>query len=462
MTARDRARLLRPQSIPLWLGLAPLVMLFLFAVQSKSGLGLPMLIAAALGGIGFGVSVGYHFFCRASIPKVVIKPMGFWRGAIVALALLPLTLVNLYGAGSGHSLMLSPYGITSPQRWIAIAAKMVLGTPLGLNTAPLPQLPASLSEGIFLGGALWGALGYGLVFAIAGFGFAALRQESFDPRQDPFGGSGTWPFLRMMIGYYYGLSLGFWFGAGAIWLAKTVFSNTEALPSTLQAVLMALGVNRDPNLAFTNAVGLAGLLVVFSTLFLGKADFAAGFSDPRPEEKEPDMKIKIPELPQTPEPEFDFASIGHETDQIAQQFQSQLQDLARQLGFQDPIETAASLVAAPAESIEEAPAEHEPPVANVISARRPDFDVSFDSAMGQLSNVYVQVSAQLGSTELPLTDWLTMAEGSILELPRSKDNSITLCINDKPVGKGRAVVLEDHKAIKVLKLSSDATQHLGR
>jgi flagellar motor switch/type III secretory pathway protein FliN len=462
MTARDRARLLRPQAIPLWLGLAPLLMLFLFAVQSKSGLGTPMLLASALGAIGFGVSVGYHFFCRASIPKVVIKPMGFWRGAIVALALLPLTLVNLYGAGSGYSLMLSPYGITSPKRLVSIAAKMLLGEPLGLNSAPLPQLPESLHQGIFLGGALWGALGYALVFAIAGFGFAALRQEAFDPRQDPFGGSGSWPFLRMMIGYYYGLSLGFWFGAGAIWLARTVFSNTAALPSTLQAVLMAIGVHRDPNLAFTNAVGLAGLLIVFSTLFLGKADFTAGFTDPRPEEKEPDMKIKIPELPHTPEPEFDFASIGHETEQIAQQFQSQLQDLARQLGFDEPIETAAALVAAPAEEVEEAPTEQEPPVANIISARRPDFDVSFDSAMGQLSNVYVQVSAQLGSTELPLTDWLTMAEGSILELPRPKDNTITVCINGKPVGKGRAVMLEDHKAIKVLKLSSDATQHLGR
>ncbi|MNX91089.1 flagellar motor switch protein [compost metagenome] len=266
----------------------------------------------------------------------------------------------------------------------------------------------------------------------------------------------------MMIGYYYGLSLGFWFGAGTIWLAKTVFSNPQNLPPTLQAVLTAIGVSPNPNLAFTNAVGLAGLLLVFSTLFLGKADFAAGFSDPRPEEKEPDMKIKIPELPKTPEPEFDFASIGHETDQIAQQFQSQLQDLARQLGFQDPVETAASLVAAPAEEVEDAPTEQEPPVTNIISARRPDFDVSFDSAMGQLSNVYVQVSAQLGSTELQLTDWLTMAEGSILELPRPKDNTITVCINGKPVGKGRAVMLEDHKAIKVLKLSSDATQHLGR
>lgn len=462
MTARDRARLLRPQAIPLWLGLAPLVMLFLFAVQSKTGLGIPMLIAGILGGLGFGVSVGYHFFCRASIPKVVIKPMGFWRGAAVAIALLPLTLVNLFGAGTGHSLMLSPYGITTIRGFLKIAATMVLGNQLGLNTAPLPQLPAALAEGLFLGGALWGALGYGLVFALAGFGFAALRQESFDPRQDPFGGSGTWPFLRMLIGYYYGLSLGFWFGAGAIWLAKTVFARAESLPPTLQAVLTAIGVHNDPNLAFTNAVGLAGLLVVFSTLFLGKADFAAGFTDPRPEEKEPDMKIKIPELPKTPEPEFDFASIGHETEQIAQQFQTQLQDLARQLGFLDPVETAASLIATPAERVEEAPSEQEPAVTNIISARKPDFDVSFDSAMGQLSNVYVQVSAQLGSTELPLTEWLTMAEGSILELPRPKDNTITVCINGKPVGKGRAVMLEDHKAIKVLKLSSDATQHLGR
>lgn len=461
MTARERARLLRPQSIPLWLGLAPLLLFLVFAVRSGTGLNPLMVLMALLGAAGFVCSVGYHFFCRKSIPKVVIKPMGFAKGALVVAVILPVTLVNLWGSGAGYSLMLSPNGMMSVARWFKVAAKLLLGSPLGLNLDPVPKVSQALMGGGFLGGALWGALGYAVIFGLAGSGFAALRQEAFDPRQEPFGGSSTWPMLRPLIGFYYGMSLGFWFGAAGIWVGKTLFGNSEIVAPSLQALLTTFGVVSDPNLAFTNAFGTAGWLVAFSTLFLGKADFTVGFSDPRPEEKEPDMKIKIPELPKTPEPEFDFASIGHETEQIAQAFQGQLAELARQMGFLDPIEPASSVVMAPDESLGDRPNE-EPAVTNVISARRPDFDVSFDSAMGQLSNVYVQVSAQLGSMELPLTDWLMMAEGSILELPRPKDNTVAVCINGKPIGKGKAVMLEDHKAIKVLKLSADATQHLGR
>lgn len=461
MTARERAKLLRPQSIPLWLGLAPLLLFLIYLLRSGTGLSPILMVVALFGVVSFAVSVGYHFFCRGSIPKVVIKPMPYMRGAVVVAILLPFTLMNLSGSGAGYSLILSPNGMESPARWLRVLANMLQGTSLPVNLEPLPKVSAFVMQGTFLGGALWGALGYAMIFALAGMGFAALRQEAFDPRQEPFGGSSGWPFWRMCIGYFYGLSLGFWFGAAGIWLGHKLFAGAASVAPSIQAMLTALGVVADPNVAFTNAVNTAGWLVAFSTLFLGKADFTVGFSDPRPEEREPDMKIKIPELPKTPEPEFDFASIGHETEQIAQSFQTQLSDLARQLGFLDPVEPASTLAASVQEDHSDEP-DQEPAVANVISARRPDFDVSFDSAMGQLSNVYVQVSAQLGSTELPLTEWLTLAEGSILELPRPKDNSVTLCINGKPVGKGRAVMIEDHKAIKVLRLSADATQNLGR
>lgn len=461
MTASERAKLLRPQAIPLWLGVAPLLMFLIFALRSGTGLSPLLLVFALFGVLGCAVSVGYHFFCRASIPKVVIKPMPYWRGVIVVALILPFTLVNLWGSGAGYSLMLSPNGMENVTRWLRVVAKMLLGNPIEVNLDQLPKVSAFVMQGPFLGGALWGALGFAVIFAVAGMGFSAMRQEAFDPRQEPFGGTSGWPFWRMAIGYYYGMSLGFWFGAAGIWLGHKIFAGSASLAPSIQAMLTALGVVADPNLAFTNAVSTAGWLVAFSTLFLGKADFTVGFTDPRPEEREPDMKIKIPELPKTPEPEFDFASIGHETEQIAQGFAAQLSDLARQLGFLDPVEAASALAASAKEDHTNEP-DKEPAVANVISARRPDFDVSFDSAMGQLSNVYVQVSAQLGSTELPLTDWLTLAEGSILELPRPKDNSVTLCINGKPVGKGRAVMIEDHKAIKVLRLSADATQNLGR
>lgn len=461
MTGKERARFLRPQALPLWLGLVPLFMFLLFGLRSGTGLNLPVLVLAALGLLGFGVSLGYHFFCRAALPRVVIQPMGHLRGSLVALAMLPLVLVNSWGIQSNRSLTLSPGGLVSPMDWIMTAANLALARPAPPPTRAIGALSQALFGGPFMGGALWGALGYAVAFAIAGGCFALLRQEAFDPRQEPFGGAGSWPMLRPLIGYFYGLSLGFLFGAVLIWLASTIFLRIEVLPPAIEAMLTAFGVVREPNLAFTHAFSAGGLIMGFSTLFLGRADFTAPFSDPKRAEREPDMKIKIPELPKTPPPEFDFASIGFETEQIATQFQAQLGELARQLGFADPIEPAAELLKdGRAEEQTEGP--KEPPVANLISARRPDFDLSFDSAMGQLSNVYVQVSAQLGSTELPLTDWLMMGEGSILELPRPKDNHVVLTINGRPVGKGRAVMVEDHKAIKVLALSPDATKNLGR
>lgn len=459
MTPQERARLLRPQAIPLWIGIIPLLMFLIYGLRSGTGLHPALIGLAAMGAGGFLTSLGYHFFCRRSIPRVVIKPMTFWRGFAIVVPILIFTLLNLRGSSSGQSLILSPNLMANPIRWLRLAAQLVSGTILPPQL--LPNGSEFLQQAMFLNGSLWGALGYSVVFGCAAFGFAALRQEAFDPRQEPFGGSSTWPFLRVLIAYYYGMSLGFWFGAVGIWLGKATLEMASD-QSGVQALITAFGISSNPNLAFTNALSMGGWLVTFSTLFMGRADFTVGFTDPRPEEKEPDMKIKIPELPKTPEPEFDFASIGHETEQIAQQFQVQLSDLARQFGFLDPIEPASSLVVAAAKASLEEDEKVEPPVANVISARRPDFDVSFDSAMGQLSNVYVQVSAELGSMELPLTDWLTMAEGSILELPRSKDNMMTLCINGKAIGHGRAVSLEDHKAIKVLKLSADATKNLGR
>lgn len=459
MTPQERARLLRPQAIPLWLGIAPLLMFLVYGLRSDTGLHPTLIGLAGMGAAGFLVSLSYHFFCRRSIPKVVIKPLTFWRGFLVIIPILGFTILNLRGVASGQALILSPNLMANPVRWIRLAAQLLSGTIV--PPIAIPDGSEFVHQGMFMNGALWGALGYAVVFGCAAFGFAALRQEAFDPRQEPFGGSTTWPFLRVLIAYYYGMSLGFWFGAAGLWLGNATLGAASDQAGT-QALLTAFGLATNPNVAFTNALSMGGWLLTFATLFMGRGDFTVAFTDPRPEEKEPDMKIKIPELPKTPEPEFDFASIGHETEQIAQQFHVQLADLARQFGFLDPIEPASTLVMTAAKAQAEEDEKTEPALANVISARRPDFDTSFDSAMGQLSNVYVQVSAELGSMELPLTDWLTMAEGSILELPRSKDNLMTLCINGKAIGQGRAVMLEDHKAIKVLKLSADATKNLGR
>lgn len=454
---KKRAVGLLGQALPLWGGLVPIGMLLAFSARSGTGIhavvGALMLVAIA----GFLVSVGYHFFYRAAIPRVVLKPSTWGKALMVNLGILPIVLISLWGSPAGYGLTLSPNPLQEPGRWIQVAARLLLGAPVDMARPPVPDLSAFVGQGMFLGGALWGALGYAFVFALAGMGMAAMRKEVFDPRQEPYGGS-AWPMLRMLIGYFYGFSLGFWLGAAIIGTGRVLFSGVEALPESIGSMLLAFGVVADPNLAFTNGLSTGGFLMMVSTLFLGKGDFTASFSDPRPEQREPDMKVEIPKLPEVEAPSFDFAAISAETEQIAQAFQQELGAMVRSLGLTEEVEPASTVLATAEEKHDEGP--KEPPVLNVISARKPDFDVSFDSAMGQLSNVYVQVSAQLGSTEIPLADWLLMAEGAILEFPRPTDNTVQVCINGRAVGRARPVTLDDHKAIKVLMLSPDAQQTL--
>jgi flagellar motor switch/type III secretory pathway protein FliN len=94
----------------------------------------------------------------------------------------------------------------------------------------------------------------------------------------------------------------------------------------------------------------------------------------------------------------------------------------------------------------------EPRAVNLLSNRKPEFDTSFDQALGQLANVYVQISGQLGQLQVPLAEWLTLEEGSLLEMPRAADGTVTLCINGRAVGRAKPAAHENHIAVKVVKL----------
>ncbi len=459
MKAAVRSKLLRAQAIPLWAGLVPIALLVTFALRARTGLHPYTLVLGLLVLFGFVLSVAYHRWCARRWPRVVVTPMGFGSTLGVYGFLWFFSSLQMWGLQSGYAWTLSPDGMVSLARWMKVAARWLLGARLEADLPPWPMPAPEVWTGFYWNGMLWGALGYAFLFGLAGLGASLFRREAFDPRQTPFGGSGSWPMVRCLMGLYYGFTLGFYVGV----LLIAAVGRFQSLPG-LDALSRALGAIPDPNLAFATGLGASGWWLAAFALVTGRPDFTVRFTDPPVPEREPDMKVEIPPLPKTPAPDLDMSSLKYETDQMVLQFQKQLAQLSHELGFQDDLGSASSLVIGPSSSADDAtdPAPSSLPVTNVISARRPDFDVAFDSAMGQLSNVYVQVSAQLGSTELPLTDWMTLTEGAVLEVPRSPDNLVTLCINGRPVGRARAVVLEDHKAIQVLSLSPDATQQLGR
>lgn len=453
----SRGRKPRPslagQVVPLWLGVYPLAVFWVFWARGGTGMSLPFLVYAAALLVGFIVALNYHFFYRHRPPMSVIKPMGLGSAAAVALPLLAAAVIALYAASTGLPLTPVPgfSPLDTPFGWLRMGSAFLLA----LSHQPVPPLPpaaapAKLASWVSdlwpLGPGTWGAMGYGMSFGLAALGFSALRKEVFDPRQQPFGGT-SWPALRALVGLYFGNALGFGLGLVLV-MAAGLFPGLGGV----------FGAGPGAMHAFAMGFSTGGLLLAASALFMGKADFTAAFSDPKSERADPPMKVTIPPIPVSEPPVFDFSAIGIETNTMLSRFTRDLNDLMQGLGLNEfsPAEVPAGGAPAAGTEGRGSKAAREIPTTNLISARQPDFDLSFDTAMGQLSNIYVQVSAELGSIDFSLAEWLSLTEGSLLELPRQPDNQVALCINHQPVGQAKPVVVGNHVAVKVLKLAPDA------
>lgn len=444
------------QLYPILIGMVPIFLLMAFMTRGGAGLHRGVLALWALAAAGCLASVAYHIFYRASVPKSVIYPPTFWKTLPVSLVVFFVGLVNMWGASTNWALQLTPNQMESPRRWIQLLAMLLLREPTSEGAAAKAfKLAEWVTGANVLGGALWGAIGFACVFGIGGLLAAAARREAFDPRQEPFGTAGFWPILRALIGYYYGWALGFGIGAVLIWGLSFFTGGMQVVPEAIATLKTALGAVPDPNRAFTGGFVSGAFMLSLGMLFMGKGDFTVTFSDPKPEEKEPPMKVSIPELPKTELPNLDFGAVGAETEQIAAAFGRDLQQVVRQMGLgEDP----GVVFEAPAET--EVQETGEPATANLLSARKPEFDTAFDEALGQLASVYVQISAQLGQMQISLAEWLTLEEGSLLEIPRSADGSVAVCINGRQVGRGKPAVHENHVAVKVVKLEPGTVESL--
>ncbi|HEY9764973.1 MAG TPA: hypothetical protein V6C82_01350, partial [Chroococcales cyanobacterium] len=243
---------LRAQAMLLLIGIVPLGMLVLFWLRSGSGMHRWMMAFTVSYALSFVLSINYYFFYRHGTPKTIIHPSGVGRALIACLFILPFTVINLWGVERGWSLTLSPNGTQNPGRWLQLAAKLLLGQPVDLEAQILPNLPGWVYHPWFFHGALWGALGYAVVFGVGGLIGSFLRREVFDPRQEPFGG-GLWFLFRPLIGLYYGTTLGFCFGGALEFIAYNLFGSRDGISPAVSALLSAFGCVPDPNRAMTMA-----------------------------------------------------------------------------------------------------------------------------------------------------------------------------------------------------------------
>ncbi len=66
-----------------------------------------------------------------------------------------------------------------------------------------------------------------------------------------------------------------------------------------------------------------------------------------------------------------------------------------------------------------------------------------------LLDMKVLFSADLGTTQIPLSDILKYEKGSIIDLQKPAGASVEIFVNDRVVGKGEVMVYERNLAIRI-------------
>lgn len=330
----------------------------------------------------------------------------------------------------------------------------------------------------FLGGPLCAALGYALVLGLAGAIFGGLRRF-----ETPFSQkyveiinietgevtSDRQPIApvmqavnvvaRVLIGLFYGATLGFVLGT-LIVLPLVMFFRQGLLSPLSAPLLQTLGLSNLPDLAFTNAVSLGAILIPLVILVVAKMS-PQGMSvseelmrqhyEIRPTGRFiPADQLVGGNLPPTM---INFGAGGIALipdDELETELAANR--LLNELAMDDDNLTS--------EIIEEFGRDFEKvfgiDTRELISEPRQRQSVdkkrmalALDESFGELGNVPVEISAELGQASLPITEWLNLREGTLVLLDKAADEEIDILFNGVRKGKGKLVVSDDALAVKV-------------
>lgn len=437
-------------------GLFPLWMLIRFWLASGTGMHLGVWGFTGLWAASFLVALNYLLFYREAKPRTALVPAGIGQAVVVAALLVPMGAYNLLGVASGWHLTLSPGPTVPSSEWGAIAARLLLHEPLSLPPAPALDLVSHpwLVDFAYLRGSLWGALGYAVPFGLAAALFGLLRTEKRDPRDATLGTGVLATFTRGAVGLYYGATMGFLVGAVVVGALRGLFWDFAAAPPVVLNWIYALGAASNPNVAFGYAFPTACFLAAAVALFLGSRDFTAPVSDPKAVELTRPVRVLVPRVPPVPEAPFDARAMQAESQQLLGRFDGEIDRLVTgpEWGYE-----RYDLPVLGKPRAEEA----EPAIANVLSARQESDAAPYGSAMGPLSNVYVQITAELGALEISASEWLSLGEGAMLELPRRPDGAVAVRINGQIAGSAKPLTVDGYKAVKMTQLRAPIEQLTG-
>lgn len=373
-----------------------------------------------------------------------------------------------------------------PEKVVGAAVGAVGGEdlPQSLMPAPGSNRPSVLSSDnpfintFFLGGVLCAAFGYALVIGLAGALFGLLRrfETPFSQKRVEIINIETGevtsdvqpiaPILkpvnilaRALIGLFYGASMGFALGLMVV-LPLYVFFRNGLMNPNLAPMLQTLGLTTQPDLAFTQGVTLAGLIVPLVVILTKMAPQGMSISEelmrqhyeikPTGRFVPADQVLMAGGLANNPAA-INFDAVMIPDDELETELANNR--LMNELAMEDDNLTA--------EIIEEFGRDFESvfgidtreliaqPVHRQASVDRKRLASALDESFGELGNVPVEISAELGQATLPLTDWLNLREGTLVLLNKSADEDIDILFNGVRKGHGKLIVADDALAVRV-------------
>jgi flagellar motor switch protein FliN len=87
------------------------------------------------------------------------------------------------------------------------------------------------------------------------------------------------------------------------------------------------------------------------------------------------------------------------------------------------------------------------------------FEVNIDS----LLDVSVEITVEIGRTKLTIGDLLSLSKGSIIELNRVAGESVDILVNEKLLGRGEIVLVNERLGVRVIEIVTpkERVQELG-
>ncbi|RYY00648.1 FliM/FliN family flagellar motor switch protein [bacterium] len=338
------------------------------------------------------------------------------------------------------------------------------------------EVPTSpFVSSVFLGGVLAAALGYALALALAGAilglfrkfdnPFAAKTKElineetgeiTLETESQSMGQKIADYVFRFFIGFNMGGTVGFVLGLAITLPLYLLFWDKAQSEPVTASFLLALGVVKNPDLAYGTGLIIAGIMVPVIMLIVGKAS-PGGKTISEAEVRQvysvPVTINKVSAVTAIPEPAIiSFADMDESQESregtLLDDFsddpkESITNELVEEFGL-DLEDTFGMKVNLPARTNGNGNG-------SVSSFEKQKVTSVLENSLGELGNVTVQVSAELGKATIMLTDWLNLSEGMLIELDKPVSEEIDILINDVCKGKGKLAVTDNHLSVRVSK-----------